>query len=241
VYLEEELKKAAGSMTGAPLLLDHVYPVDGEVLDAWYADGAVEYVAELDDSKFFSMINDGTIKHCGVEYEWNNLKKVNGVAPQGITFTGLALLRNYEPGDPEAIVQVWEAVVKRLKEASSAKNEKEIIEGTESGANLNSVEQAVAGLQEKMETGYRDLRCRVEALERLVKAKGSMGEAVIDPSANLNEDVVTRKEVLAGLKQACYERVPRHWSYGAFLQNRRLKDLIRKLENPTHGGDKAGD
>jgi hypothetical protein len=241
VYLEEELRRASGSMAGAPLLLDHMYPVGGEVLDAWYADGAIEYVAELDDSKVLGWISDGTIKHCSVEYEWDNLKKINGVAPQGIKFTGLALLKNYEPGDPEATVQVWEAIVKRLRKSSSVAKKDETIERTESAENLNSTEQAIVRLQEKMEVSYRDLSNRVETLERLVKVKGSLGEAVIDPSASQDDEMVRREEVLSGLKQACYERVPRHWSYGAYLQNRRLKDLIRKLESPSHGEDEAGD
>ncbi|MBS7614904.1 hypothetical protein KEJ18_04150 [Candidatus Bathyarchaeota archaeon] len=40
---------------------------------------------------------------------------------------------------------------------------------------------------------------------------------------------------MADLKKACYERVPKHWSYGAELQNRRLRDLIHKLENRKTG------
>jgi hypothetical protein len=116
VYLEEELKKAAGSMRDAPLLLDHEQPLNGKVLDAWYVDGAVEFVAELNDLQVLGWVKDGTIKYCSVEYEWDNLEQVDGVAPRGIMFTGLALLKEYGPGDPKATVQVWEAIIKRLNQ-----------------------------------------------------------------------------------------------------------------------------
>jgi len=193
VYLEDELKRAADSLRGVPLLLDHGQPLSGRVADGWYADGAVEFVAELVDPKVFGWVKDGTVKHCSVEYEWDNLQKVNGVAPRGITFTGLSLLKAYEPGDPAATVQVWEAIVKRLKEAKGQSR-------------------------------------------RVVQ---HLGEAVVEPSAVRDEVFVSRGEVLAELRKVCYERVPKHWSYGAELQNRRLKDFIRRLED-RGTGENAG-
>jgi hypothetical protein len=191
VYLEDELKRAADSLRGVPLLLDHSQPLNGRVADGWYADGAVEFVAELDNPQVFGWVKDGTVKHCSVEYEWDNLEKVNGVAPRGITFTGLSLLKAYEPGDPAATVQVWEAIVKRLKEAKGQ-------------------------------------------TRRVVQ---HLGEAVVESSAVHDEVFVSRGEVLAELRKVCYERVPKHWSYGAELQNRRLKDLIYKLERRGNGED----
>ena len=221
VYLENELKKAADSLKGVPLLLDHNQQLNGKVSDAWYADGAVEFVAELDDPQVFSWIKDGTVRHCSVEYEWDNLEKVDGVAPRGITFTGLSLLKAYEPGDPAATVQVWEAIVKRLKEAQR-QNQKVAQEPSSSvGSTL---------VKEK-----EPLQSRVDTLERIVNKNGRLGEAVIEPSAAREGDFVSRDEVLVELRKACYERVPKHWSYGAELQNRRLKDLIRKLENNGKG------
>jgi len=116
VYLEEELKRAAHTLAGKPLLLDHLYPIDGRVLGAEYEDGAIEYFAEVHDERILEWVRDGTIKHCSVEYEWSSLERVNGVAPRGIQFTGLALLKNFEPGDPESTVEVWESIIERLKE-----------------------------------------------------------------------------------------------------------------------------
>ncbi|MFQ6094700.1 MAG: hypothetical protein ACE5NN_01015 [Candidatus Bathyarchaeia archaeon] len=119
IYLEEELQKATHTLAGKPLLLDHLYPIDGVVLGAEYEDGAIEYVAELNDEKILSWIRNGVIEHCSVEYDWSSLEKVDGVAPRGIRFTGLALLKDFEPGDPETTVEVWESIIKKLKETGA--------------------------------------------------------------------------------------------------------------------------
>jgi len=120
VYLEEELQKAAHTLANKPLLLDHSMLIDGEVTGAQYEDGAIEYVAQVNDSRILGLIKDGAIKHCSVEFEWKSLEHVNGVAPKGINFTGLSLLKNFAPGDPLSMVElfeVWEGIVKKLKEA----------------------------------------------------------------------------------------------------------------------------
>jgi hypothetical protein len=115
-YLEEELQKSAHTLAGTPLILDHHKQLQGKVLGAEYENGAIEYVAQLDDPTVTNQIADGTIKHCSVEFEWKTLEKLNGVAPRGIKFTGLSLLKDYEPGDPRTTVEVWEAIIKKLKE-----------------------------------------------------------------------------------------------------------------------------
>lgn len=237
VYLEEELRKAAGSLVGAPLLLDHIHPLDGEVLHARYVDGAVEYIARLDDPQVLSWVKDGTIKHCSVEYVWDSLERVNGVAPRGITFTGLALLKEYEPGDPETTVQTWEAIVERLKEAAEAASSSNVEKDLNVEAALEAVNSAVAELAEKIERNNQRLLSRITVLERIVADKKPTGEGVIDPSTSRNKTMISKSVVLDELRRACYERVPKHWSYGAYLQNRRLKDLIRKLENSELEGE----
>jgi len=118
-YLEEELKKSAHSLTGKSLLIDHHRQLKGAVLGAQYEDGSIEYVAKLDDPEVLSRIRDGKIRHCSVEFEWKQLDRVNGVAPRNITFTGLSLLENFLPGDPEASVEVWEGIIVNLKNAHS--------------------------------------------------------------------------------------------------------------------------
>jgi len=117
VYLEEELGKAAHGLAGRPLFLDHLYPVDGKVLGAEYEDGAVEYVAELNDERVLDWIRDGTLKHCSIQYDWSSLTKVDGVAPRGIEFDHLALLKNLQPGDTQTTVEIWEGIMQRIREA----------------------------------------------------------------------------------------------------------------------------
>jgi len=112
VYLEEELEKAAHSLAGTPLKLDHIVelPPPNRVLAAEYEDGAVEYVAEVSPD-VRERILSGRIHSVSVEYDWRTMLKLNGVAPQGITFTGLSLLERFPPGDPEATVELWESYV----------------------------------------------------------------------------------------------------------------------------------
>ena len=126
VYLEEELSKSAQTLAGKPLLLDHLFTLDGKVLDARYEDGAIEYTASLEEPTILNKIRDGQIKHCSVEFEWDSLKNVNGVAPIGINFIGLSLLSpGMEPGDIHSSVGLWEAVIQRLKEAKQSKEQAE--------------------------------------------------------------------------------------------------------------------
>ena len=113
-YLEEELRKAAHSLRGKPLILDHYKPVRGKVLGAEYEDDAIEYVAQLDDPEVMELIKSGAIKHVSVEFEWKSLEQVNGIAPRGLNFTGLSLLRSFEPGDPLTTVEIWSQILEAL-------------------------------------------------------------------------------------------------------------------------------
>ncbi|NVM20603.1 MAG: hypothetical protein HWN68_02345 [Desulfobacterales bacterium] len=119
VFLEEELEKSVQSLIGKPLFLDHYFPVEGEVMGAHYEDGAIEYIASLNDERVLNDIEKGNIKHCSVEFDWKILEKLNGIAPKGIEFTHLSLLKNLNPGDPKTTVQIWEGVIKHLKMAKS--------------------------------------------------------------------------------------------------------------------------
>ena len=118
-YLEDELIRAARTLKDKPLLLDHTQPLNGKVVDAEYKDGAIEYIAQLNDKEILEMIRSGEIKHCSVEFEWRTLENVNGVAPRGIYFTALSLLRNFQPGDQQTTVEIWEGIIKKLKQTSA--------------------------------------------------------------------------------------------------------------------------
>jgi len=119
IYLEEELRASAPTLSGKPLLLDHGVVLDppNRVLRSAWEDGAVEYVAEV-SGDIFESVRSGEIKHVSVEYDWRVLERLDGIAPRGLQLTGLSLLRRMRPGDPTATVDVWEGVVHKLMEMS---------------------------------------------------------------------------------------------------------------------------
>jgi RNAse (barnase) inhibitor barstar len=120
VYLEEELKKSAGTLTGKPFGIDHLYllPEPNRITRAWWENDAINFEGEVDD-QIAQMISKNEIKGVSVEYDWDVLQKANGVAPRGIEFTSLHFLKNFEPGDPDAYVKVLEGVIKKLKERTA--------------------------------------------------------------------------------------------------------------------------
>ncbi|MBS7639196.1 hypothetical protein KEJ42_01805 [Candidatus Bathyarchaeota archaeon] len=176
VYLEDELQRAARTLRGAPLLLDHTRPLNGRVLDAWYEDGGIKYIAELNDEEVLNMIRSGVIRHCSVEYDWRSLERVNGLAPRGIRFTGLSLLKDFPPGDPKTKVQVWEGILRQLR---------------------NKIP----------------------------------GRAVVIPLREAVPDSIILNELISRLKGICYGKAPGGWRCLSCPQNRRLRELVRFLEN----------
>jgi len=162
-YLEEELQKAAHSLKGKPLILDHYKPVHGEVLDAEYEDGAIEYIAKVDDPHIWNLIKNDDIKHCSVEFEWKSLENVDGVAPRGINFTGLSLLKNFLPGDPLTTVEVWEGIIRKLKEAKAKEQAKsqEFI--------FHQIHDPTAFLEEHFSTAWIDQTNGIQGIYGLLR------------------------------------------------------------------------
>jgi len=117
VFLEDELEKSAETLVGKPLYLDHWRPLNGKVLGARYEDGALEYVAELNDEDLLQLVRDGQIKHASVQFDWKILEQVDGVAPRGLNFQHLSLLKDMQPGDPQTTVEILESIARQLKEA----------------------------------------------------------------------------------------------------------------------------
>jgi hypothetical protein len=92
------------------------------VLKAQWEDGAVEYVAEV-SKPIYDLIKSREVHHVSIEYDWRVLEKLNGIAPRGLELTGLSLLRHMQPGDPATSAQVWEGIVKKLKEKKTSLGE----------------------------------------------------------------------------------------------------------------------
>jgi hypothetical protein len=196
-YLEEELEKSTHTLVGVPLILDHCQVLQGKVLGANYEDGAIEYVAQLDDPNVLELVRNGAIKHCSVEFEWKSLDQVNGVAPRGINFTGLSLLRLFQPGDPKTTVEVWEGIIKSLKEAKIPAKAAVQPRGREKGV-------AKSGKEKDLQT----LEARVTFLEtsKLLKEQEISKEEI---ETKLEELTKKRQDLENELQQIAEEEQPR--------------------------------
>jgi hypothetical protein len=164
-YLEEELQKSVHTLAGTPLILDHYNQINGKVLGAEYENGAIEYIAQLDDPNITKQIADGTIKHCSVEFEWKTLEKLNGLAPKGIKFTGLSLLKDYAPGDPQTTVEVWEAIIKKLKESKTKE------QASSQQFILHQIHEPAAFLEEHYSTAWIDQTNGIQGIYGLLREK----------------------------------------------------------------------
>ena len=164
-YLKEELEKSVHTLAGTPLILDHHKQINGKVLGAEYEDGAIEYIAQLDDPNITKQIADGTIKHCSVEFEWKTLEKLNGHAPRSIKFTGLSLLKNYSPGDPQTTVELWEALIKNLKQPKAKE------QATAQQFILHQIRQPTAFLEEHFSTVWIDQTNGIQGIYGLLREK----------------------------------------------------------------------
>jgi hypothetical protein len=191
VYLEEELQKAAHTLAGMPLSLDHMFPLDGKVVAAEYEDGAIEFVGELNDPMILGWIKDGTIKHCSVDYDWGSLVRLNGdVAPKDITFQGLALLKDFWPGDPATSVEVWEALARRLKEAKML---------SEQGDDEKKKTQKG---KEQQDLTVDDLKMRIQQLEQQRQQLYAQADALWPELDALNQllQAKVQAQVIAGME-----------------------------------------
>ena len=117
VYLEEELKTSAPSLSDKPITMDHSITLEApnKILKSAWEDGAIEYLAEV-SKDIYDLVKSGEIQHVSIEYDWRILEKLDGIAPRGLELTGLSLLRQMRPGDPMTSIEVWEGIVNKLKE-----------------------------------------------------------------------------------------------------------------------------
>ena len=118
VYLEEELVKAAESLTGKPFVMDHktALPSPNKVTSCWWdaTRQTVAYEGEV-EPYVARWIREGDIKGVSIELDWaipgGSIAYVDGFAAKGFKFTGLTLVRTLEPGDKEAFIKLREAVI----------------------------------------------------------------------------------------------------------------------------------
>ena len=125
IYTEEELVRAARTLIGRPVSLNHEKPLEGvEILDAEYEDGAVECLLRVENPEIKNMIDQGEILHVSIEAEYREAEVLDGLKPKGLVFTGLALLtRDTLPGVPLTRITPLEGLMETV--------EKEVNEGLE--------------------------------------------------------------------------------------------------------------
>ena len=127
LYLEDELLRAARTLIGKPVNMNHEVPLSGvEIIDAEFEDGAVEVLlrvsrnAEFKGKRIVDMIDNGEIFHVSVEGSCRNrrVQSVDGEAGfscEGLVLTGLALLQNHVlPGVPLTRIEPIEKIIENF-------------------------------------------------------------------------------------------------------------------------------
>ena len=142
VYTEDELVRAARTLIGKPVNLNHkAIFLDGvEVVDAEYEDGAVEVLlrvsrdSEVDGRKLIDLIDSGEIIHVSIEASCRHVTPTVmdgevGRKCEGLVFTGLALLsKDVLPGVPLTRIVPAEAIVEAYGEECLSGEKPEIRE-----------------------------------------------------------------------------------------------------------------
>ncbi|MEM2578532.1 MAG: hypothetical protein QXV88_06600, partial [Candidatus Bathyarchaeia archaeon] len=121
LYTEDELIRAARTLIGKPVNINHEAPIEGiEVVDAEFEDGAVECIikvhknASWNGKSIISLIDSGEISHVSIEGRFRSAEPVDGLKPEGLILTGLALLtRENLPGIPLTRIMPIEKMIEQ--------------------------------------------------------------------------------------------------------------------------------
>jgi len=113
VYSDEELVRAARTLIGKPLLVNHdPTRLVGQVLDSEFEDNRVEYIAQIEDAEVFKRVLAGEINHVSIGAGYRKGTGVDGFEPEGIVFAELSLIAPPEiPGDPSSSVTIMEKLL----------------------------------------------------------------------------------------------------------------------------------
>ncbi|RLE38232.1 hypothetical protein DRJ17_04505 [Candidatus Woesearchaeota archaeon] len=114
LYLETELKKAAQSLIGVPVYLEHVDVNNavGKVVNAYWDEDerAIVFEAEIYDDEVADKIRAGVIKHVSIAADYELIDYLDGIrVPRNLRFCELSLVA--VPGDPHANIMVIEKLV----------------------------------------------------------------------------------------------------------------------------------
>ncbi len=119
VFLKEELKKSASSLSGKPFGIDHLrlLPAPNIVERSWYdeQDDGVAFEGTVDD-QIAERIHEGAFRGLSIELDWFKdgvmMERIgNGIAPRNFDFTCVHLMSQFPPADKDTYVKVWEGIV----------------------------------------------------------------------------------------------------------------------------------
>jgi len=121
LYLKEELERAAPTLIGKPFGIDHMYvlPPPNVINNAWYdhTENGVAYEGIVDDD-VAERIQKKEFKGISIELDWlrpgGKVEFMNGVAPRNFELTSVHLLKRFPPGDKDAYIKFWNAVMEQL-------------------------------------------------------------------------------------------------------------------------------
>lgn len=155
VYLKEELKKAAPTLTGKPFGIDHTYvlPPPNIITRSWYdsTEDGVAYEGTVDD-EIANKIADKEFKGVSIELSWlrpgGKVEFMNGVAPRNFELTSVHLLRRFPPGDREAYIKFWNAIKEQLVGIGSPRTIDDRVEALETG--LKEIRTALEVIEGKL-------------------------------------------------------------------------------------------
>jgi hypothetical protein len=140
VYLKEELEKAAPTLTGKPFGIDHLHilPPPNVITNSWYDsnENGVAYEGVVDD-EIAQKIANKEFKGVSIELNWlrpgGKVEFMNGVAPRNFELTSVHLLRKFPPGDQDAYIRFWNAIMEQLVGVGPARAIDDRVSALESG------------------------------------------------------------------------------------------------------------
>lgn len=117
IFAETELMRNAASLVGRPVGRNHehmpifgAYAVDSEWNDVEKQLECLLFVPAEDIQK----VKDKLIKECSIEYTWRDEKKTDeGTEFIGLGITRIDLVEGLKPGDPGAVVSLFETAERR--------------------------------------------------------------------------------------------------------------------------------
>jgi len=210
LYLEDELLRAARTLIGKPVNMNHEAPLEGvEIIDAEFEDGAVEALlrvsrnAEFEGKKIVDMIDNGEILHVSVEGSCRNrrtqsLDGETGFSCEGLVLTGLALLqKDVLPGVPLTRIEPIEKIIEKF---TSSKNEMADSTPTKTSGSLKEREWDTAFINSLPDAAFAVIEpayLRGETKDKRCRHLPHHGPNVRDPDENSSVDLPHLRNALA--------------------------------------------